>query len=174
VVCSEASLVHGALLGWSRSSAISRASSRTRRRPSTAAEAAELAEAKAEPERLRATVPYLAGYASSAAESAAQAAGRPDAAYMHRVAALAAWQASGGRLRKISGARGTELVAGGRYTRPSELVGGPWRPRLGAARRALQAWLSAHSLSTSATTAGAPTVRGLTVIGANSAASPQL
>lgn len=88
-------------------------------------------------------------YASAAAESAALAAGRLDAAYVDPVAAVTAWQASGGQLRIISGAGagGSELVAGRRFGRPGQLAGKVVVvPPGGGQAVALASWLSGHGV----------------------------
>ena len=115
------------------------------------------------------------GYSSPAAEAAALAAGRLDAAYIDPVAALAAWQARGGPLQIISGAGagGAELVAGRRYTRPGQLADTTLAAPPGSSQAAgLKAWLSARGISADAAMPGtSPQAAVAAVTGGHAAAA---
>jgi NitT/TauT family transport system substrate-binding protein len=95
-------------------------------------------------------------YESAAAEERALVSGRLDAAYVDPVAAVQAWQATGGQFRIMSGAAsgGTELVAHRTVTSVRQLAGKLVAAPAGSeAAAALAAWL--HGAGVSATSADA-------------------
>ena len=92
-------------------------------------------------------------FGSAAAEAAALAAGRLDAAYVDPVAAVRLWQASAGRLvRVVAGAAsgGAELVVSKKVTGPGRLGGETVAAPAGSAQdAALGSWLHQHAVTAS-------------------------
>lgn len=89
-------------------------------------------------------------FASAAAEAAALATGRLDAAYLDPVTAVRQWQASHGRLiRVVAGAAsgGAELVVRTTVTGPAKLAGQTVATPAGSAQdAALRSWLHDHGV----------------------------
>jgi NitT/TauT family transport system substrate-binding protein len=94
-------------------------------------------------------VPFTDG----AAEAAALAAGRIDAAYIDPVAAVSAWQASRGGIRILAGAAsgGSKLVVSSRITKPGQLAEQRVAALAGTTQQAaLDDWLAQHGQLTTA------------------------
>jgi NitT/TauT family transport system substrate-binding protein len=100
---------------------------------------------------------HVVPFGSGAGEAAALEAGQLDAAYVDPVAAVAAWQATGGKLRIVAGAGlgGAELVAGRAVRDAGNLAGKVVAAPAGTGEAgALVSWLHGRGVAWRAPTGG--------------------